>query len=109
MSDQPKSTFARRVRAAKPREKRYDLRDDVIPGLSLRVFPTGARSFALDRMVRGRRRFATLSSADALTIPQARAEARRLIAAFTETPRRVGAPRTPGHPIDAFAGEFLDR
>ena len=49
MSDNPKSTFARRVRAVKPRGKRYDIRDDVIPGLFLRVFPTGARSFALDR------------------------------------------------------------
>ena len=50
MSDNPKSTVARRVRAAKPRGKRYDIRDDVIPGLFLRVFPTGARSFALDRI-----------------------------------------------------------
>ena len=71
MSDQPKSTFAKRARAAKPREKRYDTRDDVIPGLFLRVFPTGARSFALDRMTRGRRRFATLGNADAMTIPEA--------------------------------------
>ena len=96
MSDQPKSTFARRVRAAKPREKRYDIRDDVIPGLFLRVFPTGARSFALDRMTRGRRRFATLGSADALTIPEARAEARRLIASFADTAKKDGGPRTPG-------------
>ena len=73
MTDQPKSTFAKRVRAAKPRGKRYGIRDDVIPGLFLRVFPTGARSFALDRMTRGRRRFATLGSADAMTIPEARA------------------------------------
>ena len=37
MSDNPKSTFARRVRAAKPRGKRYDIRDDVIPSLFLRL------------------------------------------------------------------------
>ena len=109
MSDNPKSTFARRVRAAKPRGKRYDVRDDVIPGLFLRVFPTGARSFALDRMMRGRRRFATLGSADAMTIPEARAEARRLIATFADTAKKDGGPRTPGHPMDAFAAEFLDR
>ena len=36
MSDHPKSTFSRRVRAARPRAKRYDIRDDVIPGLLLR-------------------------------------------------------------------------
>ena len=109
MSDNPKSTFAKRARAAKPRGKRYDIRDDVIPGLFLRVFPTGAHSFALDRMTRGRRRFATLGSADALTIPEARAEARRLIASFADTAKKDRGPRTPGHPMDAFAAEFLDR
>ena len=109
MSDQPKSTFARRVRAAKPCEKRYDIRDDVIPGLFLRVFPSGARSFALDRMTRGRRRFATLGNADTLTVPEARAEARRLIAAFADTATKDGGPRTPGRPMEAFAAEFLDR
>lgn len=41
MSDQTKSTFARRVRAAKRRDKRFDVRDDAVPGLSLRVFPSG--------------------------------------------------------------------
>jgi len=109
MSDQPKSTFAKRVRAAKPREKRYDVRDDVIPGLFLRVFPTGARSFALDRMTRGRRRFATLGSADAMTIPEACAEARRLIASFADTAKKDGGPTTPARPMEAFAAEFLDR
>ena len=109
MSDQPKSTFAQRTHAAKPREKRYDIRDDVIPGLFLRVFPSGSRSFALDRMTRGRRRFATLGSADTMTVPEARAEARRLIASFAETAKKDGGPRTPGHPMDAFAAEFHDR
>ena len=109
MSDQPKSTFARCFRAAKPCEKRCDIRDDVIPGLFLRVFPSGARSFALDRMTRGRRRFATLSSTDTLTVPEARAEARRLIAAFADTATKDGGPRTPGRPMEAFAAEFLDR
>ncbi|MYK31214.1 MAG: DUF4102 domain-containing protein [Boseongicola sp. SB0670_bin_30] len=72
MSDQTKSTFARRVRTARPREKRYEVRDDVIPGLFLRISPSGARSFALERMARGRRQFATLGDADAMTISEAR-------------------------------------
>ena len=109
MSDNPKSTFARRVRAARPRTKRYDIRDDVIPGLFLRVFPSGARSFTLDRMTRGRRRFAILGSADTITVPEARAEARRLIASFADTTTKDGGPRTPDRPMDAFAAEFLDR
>ena len=33
MSEKPKSTFARRVRAAKPRAKKYEIRDDVFTGL----------------------------------------------------------------------------
>ena len=84
MDHHPKSTFARRVRAARPREKRHDIRDDIIPNLFLRVFPSGARRFALDRMMRGRRRFATLGSTDTMTVPEARREARRLIAGFAE-------------------------
>ncbi len=37
MSDNPKSTFARRRRAARPRGKRHEVRDDAVPGLMLRV------------------------------------------------------------------------
>ena len=44
-----------------------------------------------------------------MTIPDARAEARKLIAAFTDTVKNDGGPRTPGHPMDAFAAEFPDR
>ena len=104
-----RSTFARRVRAAKPRDQRRDIRDDVVPGLILRVYPSGARSFTLESMVRGRRRYATVGNADAMTIPEARREARRLIASYTEPASRGSGPRTLGHPMAAFAAEFLDR
>ena len=109
MTDKPKSTFARRVRAAKPRPKRYDIRDDVVTGLILRVLPGGTRAYTLERAVHGRRRYANLGDAATLTVPQARREARKHIASFTE-PAKVGiGPRTPGHAITAFAEEFLDR
>ena len=36
MTNNPKSTFAKRVRAAKPRAKKCDVWDDVISGLGLR-------------------------------------------------------------------------
>ena len=109
MTDQTKSTFARRVRAAKPRARKYELRDDAISGLTLRVFPSGARTFTLSRMVRGRRRYATVGTADTMTVSEARAEARKLLAAFLDTVKNDGGPRTPCHPMDAFAAEFLDR
>ena len=109
MTDHPKSTFARRVRAAKARAKKYEVWDDVISGLGLRVGTSGHRSFFLRRSVRGRIRSATIGSADTLTVPEARAEARRLLATFIEPARKDNGHRTPGHPMDAFAGEFLDR
>ena len=104
-----RSTFARRARAAKPRDQRYDIRDNVVSGLTIRVYPSGARTFTLASMVRGRRRNATLGDADAMTIPEARRRARGLIASYTEPAARDSGPRTPGHPMAAFAGEFLDR
>ena len=104
-----KSTFARRVRAAKPRAKRYDIWDDVISGLGVRIGTRRHRAFFLRRTVRGRIRYATLGSADTMTVPQARAEARRLIASYIEPARTDNGPRTPGHPMDAFAEEFLER
>ena len=104
-----KSTFARRGRAAKPRDKRHEVRDDVVSGLILRVFPSGVGTFTLESMVRGRRRYATIGSADAMTIPEARREARRLIASYIEPAKKDSGPRTPGHPMTAFAEEFLNR
>ena len=109
MTDQPKSTFAKRVRAVRPRDKRLEVRDDTVQGLVLRVFPSGARTFAFEGTVRGRRRYATLGNADSMTIPEARREARRLIASYIEPAKAGNGPRTPGYPMAAFAVEFLDR
>ena len=44
MADKPNSTFAKRVRAAKAREKQYEIRDDVISGLGLTIQPSGVRN-----------------------------------------------------------------
>ena len=109
MTDKPNSTFARRVRTTRPRDKRQDVRDDVVAGLLIRVHPSGARTFTLERSVRGRRHYANLGDANTMTIPQARREARRLIAGFTEPATQGNGPRTPGHPMTAFAEEFLER
>ena len=62
MKEKPKFIFARRVRAAKPRARKYEIRDDVVTGLGLAVQPTGVRTFVLNRMVRGRRRYATVGT-----------------------------------------------
>ena len=47
MADKSKSTFARRIRAAKPRATKYEIRDDGIAGLGLSIQPSGVRSFFL--------------------------------------------------------------
>ena len=60
-------------------------------------------------MARGRRRYATIGSADTMSVPEARREARKLLAIFIEPARKDSGPRTPGHPMDAFAEEFLER
>ena len=109
MTDQPKSNFARRVRAAKPRDKRYAIRDDVIPGLMLRVHPGGERTFVLERRVRRRWRFATVGPADLVSVPEARDKARLLIAGLLDMPAKTKGPRTPGRAMTAFAAEFIDR
>ena len=109
MTDPNGSTFARRVRAARPRNRPYDVWDDVIAGLALRVGATGHRSFFLRRSVRGRKRYAAIGNADEMTVPEARQKARKLIAAFIDTAKANGGPRTPGRPMNAFAEEFLER
>ena len=60
-------------------------------------------------MARGRRRYATLGDTAAMIVPEARVDARRLIAALTETARNDGGPSTPGQLLTAFAEEFLER
>ena len=64
-----------------------------------------------DRMVRGRRRYATIgnANANAMTIPEARRAARRLIASYIEPAKNADSPKTPGRPMTAFVEEFLDR
>ena len=109
MTDRPKSTFARRLRAAKPRTKAYEVRDDIVSGLGAAIQPTGARTFFLARMVRRKRRYATIGSAESMTVPEARHEARRLIASYIEPAVKDCGPKTPGHPMTAFADEFLER
>ncbi len=110
MIDNPKSsTFAQRIRAAKPRDKRYAVRDDVLPGLMLRVHPGGERTYVIERRVRRRRRYATIGPADSITVSEARREAQHIIAGFLDTSAKTKGPRTPGRPMTEFAAEFIER
>ena len=46
-------------------------------------------------MVRGRVRYATIGNADAMTLAQARKEARKLLVSFLDTPERRDGPGAP--------------
>ena len=100
MNDRPEPSFARRIGAAKPRVKKYELWDDSIPGLGLCIRPSGTRTFFLRRNVRGRLRYATIGRTDDITLPEARREARRLIVTFLDAARKDDGPKTPGHSMD---------
>ena len=83
---------------------------DLVGGGTPPRFPP-ARCTSSDLLgpVRGRRRYANIGSADAMTIPEARREARRLIASYIEPAKKDSGLRTPGYPMTAFAEEFLAR
>lgn len=72
MNDRPNSTFARCVRAARPRARKCEIRDDNVIGLGLTIQPSGVRTLFFAHLVHGRRRFATTGSADVPTAPEAR-------------------------------------
>ena len=103
-------SFARRIAAARPREKKYDLWDDAISGLGVCIYPSGVRSFFLRRQLPGGRvRRVTLGSADRMSVPQARQEARRTLPTLLDLPEKGCGPRYPGRPMAEFADEFLER
>ena len=103
-------SFARRIAAAKPREKKYDVWDDAVSGLGACIYPSGTRSFFLRRQLPGGRvRRVTLGSADRMSVPQARHEARRTLPTLLDPPEKGRGPRYPGRPMTAFADEFLER
>ena len=103
-------SFARRIAAARPREEKYSVWDDRISGLGVCIYPTGARSFFLRRVLpNGRVRSVTLGKADRMSLPEARQEARRTLVTLLDEPEKASGPRYPGCSMDAFAEEFLER
>lgn len=75
----------RTVSSAKARIQRYDLWDDDLPGLGLRVSPAGHKTFILRYRANGGgrtapRRFITLGRYGVLTVEEARAQAKKLLA-----------------------------
>src|SRR5688572_2998874 len=51
----PEKLTKRTVEALQPREQPYEVRDDTLPGLLLRVQPSGQKTFYFDCRLNGRR------------------------------------------------------
>ena len=68
----------RRVNLLKPTGRRYDVRDDAVPGLLVRVGPTGHKTYYLDYYdADGKRSKYRIGPADAVSLSDARKEARK--------------------------------
>lgn len=82
------------VRNTLPEEKRIDIRDTGVPGLMLRVEPSGNKQFYADCRHGGRRKSIRIGSATLLTVAQARDRAREILArvALGDDPRPQRPP-----------------
>ena len=69
---------ARHIDSIKPTTTRVEYVDEKVPGLALRVMPTGAKSWTVRYRHRGRLRRVTLGSAAVITLAQARERVRDL-------------------------------
>ncbi|HEV8579569.1 MAG TPA: tyrosine-type recombinase/integrase [Thermoanaerobaculia bacterium] len=70
----------RRIRSLKAEEQQYEMTDGAVPGLALRVFPTGSKSWFLRYGPREARRRIVLGPYPALSLESARNKARELVA-----------------------------
>jgi integrase len=98
----PDGLTKRIVETTKPGDRPVEIRDRQVPGLLLRIQPSGVRSYIVEWR-RGRR--VTLGRAGILTLEQARAEARKALVEADES----GAPMRarPRARTDTLE-EFLD-
>jgi hypothetical protein len=102
----------RSVEAAKPKAKRYDKRDGLIPGLRLVIQPSGTKTFRLIARINGKQENLTIGQAGVLSLAQAREEARRKLAmaAKGENPRsaKLEAARAASGP-SSHRRHFIER
>lgn len=89
--------------------QRTDFADATVPGLSLRVTPTGAKSWALRYRVGGRVRRLTLGTVATLSLADARARARSEWKAIGKgaDPATAKRDKTRGHTIADLATDYL--
>ncbi|HYT69222.1 MAG TPA: tyrosine-type recombinase/integrase [Vicinamibacterales bacterium] len=106
-----KKLTARTVKSLKAVGQRTDYFDTAVPGLALRVSPTGAKSWALLYRTRNRLRRLTIGDAKTIGLADAREQARDAVRAAakggdpaTEKKQRRGAKT-----IDDLIPDFIER
>jgi integrase len=99
--------------AARPKAKRYGIRDGLVPGLQLIVHPSGQKTYALFTRINGKLINLKIGNAAALTLAQAREQARRKLAmtARGEDPRAIKqeATRSAAETFAVVADRFIER
>jgi len=111
----PKVLTVARIEAAKPKEKRYELPDAVLPCFYLVVQPSGHKSFALRYRAAGKPRKLTIGAFPKISLEAARKLAREAAVAIArgEDPgEKKKAARRPGgvpQTIEELASLFMER
>ncbi|MCH7543266.1 MAG: DUF4102 domain-containing protein, partial [Proteobacteria bacterium] len=98
------------IKKLKPGPKRLTLPDPELRGHYLRVTPTGAKSYvAVAREPHGKQIWATLGTADVLTIDESREKAREAIKRIKDGLDPFEPPPVPPDSFKAVAENYLER
>ncbi len=96
------------ARKAKPADREYSISDTKLAGLTLRVQPTGAKSFVLRMRIAGRLRRFTIGSVETMRADEARARAHQLKLDHAPQPiRQLAAAPPPGLTLRQVSERFL--
>jgi integrase len=103
----------RAVESAKPKAKRYPIADGLVPNQQLLVHPSGEKSYAISPRLHGKTIKITIGDASVLSLAQARAEGKRILAeiALGNDPRaaKQEAARTASETVEVVARDFVER
>ncbi|HXG88977.1 MAG TPA: tyrosine-type recombinase/integrase [Vicinamibacterales bacterium] len=101
----------KRVAAVQPDARRMELGDTVIPGLWLRVAPTGVKTWAVRYRHRGRTCRFTLGSTKVLSLAEARERARTILRSATDDrdPAREKQQARRAQTVDDLAALYIEK
>lgn len=100
------------IKALKPKGQRYEVYDDHVPGLALRVTPSGVKSWSLRYRVGGQQMpRLTLGQYPTITLERARKNAQRELRAVDGGANPAAEKRAgrQGETVDDLAKDFIDK